>query len=364
MKKKILIIILCIIIVGVITASIIFLSNRKIEKDSSKLSKEFSIYKVEYYSSANAVSNTTNYQNPEWNLKVYQYTDIAIYLNRINEESTNNYITSLCLSNFKTENSEIYYLNPKDFGNSNLNADYIIENKLEYNVINSENSSDGQGYNIPIYFQDCSNPITIRVVNVLSNNYRVPKDKTLNYNGKLIKDLGFGLYNLNDEVSFDLEIGTNPGESKSTTIELQIPFENNGKSILDGDIKVEEKANIILETPTITTNEMDVPKILNNKNAVNIDEIIDKNRNINIREEMIYEEQDLEYTTQYIDNENLPSGTIHVSQVGITGKQDVITIKKYNDNELISEQIVASNVKKAPINKVVELGIGRRKKQV
>ena len=79
---------------------------------------------------------------------------------------------------------------------------------------------------------------------------------------------------------------------------------------------------------------------------------------------MIYEEQDLEYTTQYIDNEELPSGTLHVSQIGITGIQDTITIKKYSGDELVSEQIVASNVKKAPINKVVEIGVGRRKKPI
>ena len=114
--------------------------------------------------------------------------------------------------------------------------------------------------------------------------------------------------------------------------------------------------------PSTTSNRSDLPKILNNKNSIDIDEIIEENRNIDIREEMTYEEQDLEYTTKYEDNEDLPIGTIHVSQIGITGKQDVITIKKYKDNEMISEQIVASNVKKASIDKIVEIGVGRRKK--
>lgn len=108
------------------------------------------------------------------------------------------------------------------------------------------------------------------------------------------------------------------------------------------------------------SSENEIPEILNNENPINIDEFIKENRNINLREEMVYEEQDLEYTTQYINNEDLPSGTIHVSQIGITGKQDTITIKKYDGDELISEQIVASNVNKAPVNKIVELGTGRR----
>ena len=70
----------------------------------------------------------------------------------------------------------------------------------------------------------------------------------------------------------------------------------------------------------------------------------------------------LEYSTQYINNDKLPSGTIHVSQIGITGIQDVITIKKYNGDELLSEQIVASNVKNASIDKIVEIGTGKQKK--
>lgn len=106
---------------------------------------------------------------------------------------------------------------------------------------------------------------------------------------------------------------------------------------------------------------IEVPEVLVNQNPINIDKAIAENRNINTREEMVYEEQTLEYTTQYINNENLPSGTIQVSQIGINGIQDVITIKKYNGDELISEQVVASNIKKASVNKIVEVGIGMRK---
>lgn len=110
----------------------------------------------------------------------------------------------------------------------------------------------------------------------------------------------------------------------------------------------------------VFASEIEIPEILINRNPIDIDKVIIKNKNINIKEEMIYEEQDLEYTTQYINNEELPSGTMHVSQIGINGIQDVITIKKYNGDELISEQIVANNIKKASVNKIVEIGTGKR----
>ena len=115
---------------------------------------------------------------------------------------------------------------------------------------------------------------------------------------------------------------------------------------------------------TYSVYAVEIPEILKNENPVDIKSIIEANRNIDVKEEITYEEQDLEYTTQYINNEKLPSGTIHVSQIGINGKQDVITIKRFKNDELISEQIVANNVKKSSVNKIVEIGTGKRKKQI
>lgn len=212
-------------------------NNKETKLYNSKVKEEFKIEKSIYYSSANAISNTTNYQSPEWNLNVYQYTDIAIYLSRLNSD---NYITNVVLENFNTDlsKSRIYYLNPKDFGNSSLTEDNLIDKKLEYTVINSENKDNIQNYNIPVFFQDCSNPITLRIVTELSNNYKVESDETLLYNGTLIKMLGLGIKDLNKQINFDLIIKTRNLENK-IEINLPIQYEENGKSILDGDIEIE-----------------------------------------------------------------------------------------------------------------------------
>lgn len=237
------------LIIVMFVLCIVFSMKKDFSKPNTfEITDEFEIKKVVYYSSANAISNTTNYQNPEWNLSVYQYTDIAIYLDRINDSNDTkyqNYITELSLENFETdlENSRVYYLNPKNFGNSNLVEDDLIEELLEYNVINSENKENEQNYNIPIFFQDCSNPITLRVVTELSNHYQVSKDYTLAYNGSLVKELGLRLENLNQTISFDLVIH-NKGVGRAKHIDLEIPYEDKEKSILDGDIKIEKNKNI------------------------------------------------------------------------------------------------------------------------
>lgn len=223
-----------------------FWETKKEKKENLKeivVEKEFKISKIKYYSSANAISNTTSFQNPEWNLRVYQYVDIAIYLERINDINSKNYITDVALSHFsKLDNDAIYYLNPTMFGNGILNEEDRIEDSLKYTVINSSNEKE-QDYRIPIYFQDFSNPITIRLVRELDKNYKVSNEKSLVYNGKLIEELGLHLSDLASKIIFDIEIDTKDGEKRIQTIELEIPLENEQKSILEGDYEEEVMMN-------------------------------------------------------------------------------------------------------------------------
>ena len=109
-------------------------------------------------------------------------------------------------------------------------------------------------------------------------------------------------------------------------------------------------------TAIAVSTETNVSELEENKNPVDINTILQENIEENVSKEMVSEEIDLEYTTTYKENSNLPSGTIQVTQVGIDGLQETITVKKYVNDELESEEIVASNIKKASIDKVVEIG--------
>lgn len=99
-------------------------------------------------------------------------------------------------------------------------------------------------------------------------------------------------------------------------------------------------------------------EIVTNKNPINIENILEENTCSKIEEEMILEEIDLEYTTEYRNNDALPTGTIQVVQEGRDGRQNAIIIKKYENGELISEELVAENLIKAAVNKIVEVGTG------
>lgn len=103
------------------------------------------------------------------------------------------------------------------------------------------------------------------------------------------------------------------------------------------------------------------PKI-SNANAINLDEIIEKNtENVGNREEITVEEVELEYITKYRNNSNLYKGTREVSQEGRNGIQKITTKKIYDKNgNLIQEKQMSAVVTKSSINKIIDIGTKKR----
>lgn len=73
------------------------------------------------------------------------------------------------------------------------------------------------------------------------------------------------------------------------------------------------------------------------------------------KEEIAVEEQDLEYTTIYKKNNDLPKGMIQVIQEGRDGREQIITKKYYEGGTLVNETI-DSNILIASVDKIVEIG--------
>lgn len=72
-------------------------------------------------------------------------------------------------------------------------------------------------------------------------------------------------------------------------------------------------------------------EVLKNEHPIDIENILKENTASKIEEEMVIEEIDLEYTTEYRNNSELPKGTIQVLQEGRDGKQNAVIIKKYEN---------------------------------
>ena len=99
---------------------------------------------------------------------------------------------------------------------------------------------------------------------------------------------------------------------------------------------------------------------ISNASEINIEEIIDKNTNDGRKEEISVHEETLEYITKYKTNNKLPKGMVQVVQEGREGKQEITTKKVYEKEQLIEEIQMSSKIKKASVNKIVEVGNGKK----
>ena len=77
-----------------------------------------------------------------------------------------------------------------------------------------------------------------------------------------------------------------------------------------------------------------------------------------IGDNITYDEIDIEYTTIYRNKDDLPTGAIQTVQEGVDGRQKVVAIKKYKDEELFQEEILENNMTRASIDKIVDIGVG------
>lgn len=89
---------------------------------------------------------------------------------------------------------------------------------------------------------------------------------------------------------------------------------------------------------------------------VNIEEIVENNTKIQKIEVLEEQEIDLEFTTQYIENDSLAKGKIQVLQEGVDGKQSAVLKNVYEGEKLISSTQVSSRVTKASVDKIVQVG--------
>lgn len=94
------------------------------------------------------------------------------------------------------------------------------------------------------------------------------------------------------------------------------------------------------------------------ENQLELEQIIEENASKKITEEITEEEIDLEYTTIYQNNPELPKGMIQVLTQGRDGQQTIVNKKVYEGDILIKEEQSGNIVTKAAITKVVEVGTG------
>lgn len=247
-------IILCIVMI-VYTVKI-YVVNEKFADSVSEIARlnsktVFSIDRIYLYSSADANSNETN--KPIWDLDIFQFTDIALYINNRDESGVTyeNTIKTLTIDNVKfngleTGNPKLYYKNVNDFAKLDINEENEIKDSKEFNIVNSGDAD----YTKPVLYSNCQNPITLEYVNSEMKENTTISDisQPLTYDGSLLQKSGISLNSIKCNLSFRVTIVNNYNQKFVATLYIDIPLEDSftNESIYNGSIvKNMENTNIV-----------------------------------------------------------------------------------------------------------------------
>ena len=207
----------------------------------------FSIDKITYFSSCNAKGDTNS--NSSFTISdLYQYTDIAIFLNPVSKElNSKNTLKSVNISDIEYKltpsigKQNLYYKNISEFATPNFSEENLIDKSISFETT-SENTID---YSKPILYNNSANPITLCYVNSnLKDSYTFSNDiSNLTYNGSLLKMCGITLSSLNCKISFNINITNNLDETYYCPLTLNMPLSSEVNTIYDGSITVKDNVD-------------------------------------------------------------------------------------------------------------------------
>ena len=207
----------------------------------------FSINKCILFSNCNAKNKTSS--NTNFTIEnLYQYTDIALFINNNSSENTlENTLKSVKINNLQfaeTPNvgsQKIFYKNVNSFAESFIPEDNIFQDELVFNIT----SKDTDDLTTPTLYNNCANPIVLSYVNEnIKSDYTITDTSTpITYDSSLLKRCNVILNSLNSKFSFDIYITNNLNQEFKCTVYITPPIENGNKSLYDGAITVTENTN-------------------------------------------------------------------------------------------------------------------------
>ena len=202
----------------------------------------FKIQKILIYSSANAIDKSENESLQD--LSILQYSDIAITIDNtstVYDLTNENTIKELYIDNISiSTGSDIghQYVNYKsalDFAKykeiEKLNSD-----KIEYNIVSTNDENNHTDYESPTFYADCSNPITLEYMNEdIITNYAASSDSnTISFNGKVLQEAGINLNDINYSLNFTIHIVNNLNEEFICPVRLKVDLSGDDGGIYKG----------------------------------------------------------------------------------------------------------------------------------
>jgi hypothetical protein len=213
------------------------ISIKKFAKDNIEIYQNnenqiFNIERIVLCSSANAIDNSEE-QNLQ-DLSIYQFTDIAIYINNGEELTNENTISQLYIDNISfSGNDEIgskslNYKNILNFGlNKQISDDVNSTDRIDFDIIYTNEENNEADYNEPIFYTDCSNPITLQYLNSeLVEGYKMEENNSVAFDGTILESAGVSTEDIACKIKFKINIVNNQNENYSCWVNFKIPLDD------------------------------------------------------------------------------------------------------------------------------------------
>lgn len=257
-KKQIILTIVTIILIFISIFIISSIFNRNNLKKSLEetmlpfaLNNQDAVFKLDkmvLFSSCNAKNKNASISNFTIE-NLYQYTDIALFIKSINEEKSNeNTLKKVWINNlnFYTKpevgNVNLYYKNINNFAKSDINDNCPFNDSIDFEISSeSETNLDN-----PTLYNNLANPIVLNYMNsnIKSDYTMTDTSVPITYDGSLLKRCNVSLDSLNCSLSFDIYIVNNLDQEFKCTTYINIPLEDEGKSIYDGNVIQKKNINL------------------------------------------------------------------------------------------------------------------------
>lgn len=202
----------------------------------------FNIQKILLYSSANAIDNSDDQSLK--NMSICQYTDISIYIDNtstIYELTDENTIKQLyidditAIANANIGTKILNYKNPLNFGKYKI-IDTPENNRIDFNIVNTNSENENNDYSNPTFYTDCSNPISLGYLNkdILTNYSVSPNSSTVSFNGKVLQEANISLDDINYTLTFNIHIVNNLNQKFVYSIKLDVNLDDDNGGIYKG----------------------------------------------------------------------------------------------------------------------------------
>ena len=192
------------------------LSTKFIEENQEPV---FMIGQIILYSSANAVDNSNG------NLKdidISQFTDIELYIDnktKGDELTPENTISELYVDKIKVtsdsnDGEKIFnYKNPLMCGKYTELQSHT-EGGILFNVVNSNDNNRKANYDEPVFYTDCSNPISFGYINknILTGCEVTANNGSISFDGSILKNANIDLDELKSSINFTIYLRNNYDE--------------------------------------------------------------------------------------------------------------------------------------------------------